>query len=124
MVSAYIHAYQYPLGNSCCGVNAPKGARRRKAMTIEVPTRQQAVTKVVTIPVATKVDGEEKSAEFSCELPATLADAIALYGEKDVFRKFINSLVVYMQGQERLKLRGPVAGKERKRARYMEELNI
>lgn len=93
-------------------------------MTIDVPNRQQAVTKTVTIPVATSVDGESKSSEFSCDLPASLADAVALYGEKDVFKKFINSLVVYLQGQERLKLRGPVAGKERKRARYMEELNI
>lgn len=93
-------------------------------MAIEVPDKRNAVTKVVPIPVSTSVNGEEKSVEFSCELPASLGDAVAIYGERDVFKKFINSLVVYLQGQERSKLRGPVAGKERKRARYMEELNI
>jgi hypothetical protein len=94
------------------------------ADTLQIPDKQSVTLRTVTIPVSTKVDGEKVTDEFSAELPATLEDAIAYFGRKEVFRKFINSQVVYLQGQKRNDMRPATAGKERKRATYMEELGL
>lgn len=91
---------------------------------MDIPSRQDAKTKEVTIPVSTTVDGEKQEAEFQAELPASLSDAIALEGEKEVFKRFINSYVVYLQGLERNKLQSKGGGTTRVRARYMEELGL
>lgn len=90
---------------------------------MDIPSRQDAKTKQVTIPVSTTVEGEKQETEFSAELPASLADAIALEGDKEVFKRFINSYVVYLQGLERNKLQSKGTG-SRVRARYMEELGL
>lgn len=91
-------------------------------------TRQNAEVREVEIPVKTKVeeDGEETELkdEIKAELPFSLADAVALYGEGEVFRKFINAHVVFIQGQRRNELRSKGTGKTRARASYMESLEI
>lgn len=95
--------------------------------SITVPDKHEAKTKTVTLKVSTKAGGEEKSEkDFEAELPASLGDAVALLGEKAVFRRFINSYVVYLQGVERAKLMKSVdtEPKERKRAQYLESLDL
>ena len=86
--------------------------------------KRAAETREVTIPVATKDDsGEKQVSEFQAELPVSLGDAIAVYGEKDVFRRFVNSLVVHLQAGERAKLKGSTKG-TRTRASYLEEIGL
>ncbi len=94
------------------------------AGVLNIPDKQAAQTKEVTIPVSTKINGEKVTSEFTAELPKSLEDAIAIHGDKEVFRKFINSEVVYLQGQERNKMKPSEPGKERVRARYMEDLGL
>lgn len=95
------------------------------ASTIEVPDKQNAVTVTCPIPVSTKVNGEKKEATFEAELPKTLGSAVALYGEDEVFKKFINSLVISLQGEQRNKLQAEGGGKEpRAKAKYLDALGI
>lgn len=91
--------------------------------SLEIPDRPQAETKRVKIPVSTTVDGEKKVSDFEAELPRTLASAIALYGEREVFNRFINAHVVFLQGKERNAL-GRSSDKPRKRAAYLEEVGL
>jgi hypothetical protein len=92
--------------------------------TLEIPERRQAVTKEVQVPVSAKgEDGETVNSEFTVELPANLASAIALEGERDVFRRYVNSKIIQLQANERRKLVGKES-KGRVRAKYMEDLGI
>jgi hypothetical protein len=97
------------------------------ASSINVPDKHEAQVKTVTLKVSTKAGGDEKSEQdFEAELPASIGDAVALLGEKAVFRRFINAHVVYLQGVERAKLMKSVdtEPKERKRAQYLESLGL
>ena len=92
---------------------------------IAVPSRQDARTKTVTIEVSTTIDGEKVSEPFQTDLPCSLGDAVALEGEKEVFKRFINALVIYKQGQKRQEIaaaRGE--GKTRVKAKYLEDLGL
>lgn len=89
---------------------------------INVPDRREARTKQVEIEVTSGKEGEEKKATFAAELPMSLADAVGMLGEQDVFKRFINSYVVYLQGKERNKLTR--SEKPRARASYLESLGI
>jgi len=92
--------------------------------TLVIPERRDAVTKMVSIPVSAKDDsGETVNTEFQAEMPASLSDAIAIEGEREVFRRYVNSKVIGLQANERRKLVGK-EGKGRVRAKYMEELSL
>jgi len=94
-------------------------------MTIEVPEKQHAKVKSVTLKVSTGKGDDKSEQDFQAELPASIADAVALLGEKAVFRRFINAHVVYLQGVERAKLqKDDEQPKERKRAAYLESLGL
>lgn len=90
--------------------------------TMTIPDRKDANIKEVEIEVSTGEGDKEKTGTFLASLPATLADAIAVLGEQDVFRRFINAYVVYLQGKERNKLNKDT--KPRVRASYLESLGI
>ena len=93
--------------------------------TITVPDKAQAQIKTVTLKVTTGKGDDKDEKEFEAELPASIADAVALLGEKAVFRRFINAHVVYLQGVERSKLqKDDEQPKERKRAAYLESLGL
>jgi hypothetical protein len=97
------------------------------AAAINVPDKHEAQIKTVVLKVSTKAGGDEKSEQdFDADLPASLGDAVALLGEKAVFRRFINAHVVYLQGVERAKLMKAqdTEPKERKRAQYLESLGL
>jgi hypothetical protein len=96
------------------------------ASTLAVPDKHEAKTKTVTLKVTTGKDDAKSEQDFQAELPATLADAVALLGEKPVFRRFINAHVVFLQGQERAKLQKETSTepRERKRAQYLESLGL
>ena len=95
------------------------------ARTMEIPSRQEARTKEVTIPVSATVNGAKVESNFQTELPVSMADAIGLFGEKDVFRRFLNAHVVHLQSTERRKLTATDDSKpSRKRASYLEELEV
>lgn len=89
--------------------------------TMEIPEKRNAVLKAVKIPCSTGKGEDKKTSEFDAELPPTLADAIGAFGEKEVFDRFLNAYVVFLQGKERNKLAGN-DGKTRKRAPYLETL--
>lgn len=83
--------------------------------------------KTVTLKAATGKGDAKKEVPFEAELPASLADAIAKEGEKEVFKRYINSLVISLQANKRSEIATPdgADGKPgRKRASYMEELGI
>lgn len=90
------------------------------ASVLNIPDRAAAESKVVPIPCSTGKGDDKKESTFDAELPRNLASAIALYGEDEVFGRFLNAYVVFLQGKERNKLSGEK--KERKRAPYLEQL--
>lgn len=92
--------------------------------TLEIPEKKQANTKVVTLKVSTGKGESKTESSFEAEMPASLADAIGLEGEKAVFRRYLSSLAIELQGQERAKLAPEGEKKERKRASYLEELGL
>jgi hypothetical protein len=92
---------------------------------LEVPEKDKAEVRKVPIEVSTKVNGEKKETTIEKELPYRLADAIAIYGEKGVFKRFIQSLVISLQAEARAELTsdgGEAA--PRTRAKYLEELGL
>lgn len=93
--------------------------------TLEIPDRREAQTKIVDIPVSAKADdGETLTSEFACELPASLADAVAIDGELEVYKRYVNSKVIQHQANERRKLTSTGGGKPRTKAKYLEELGL
>jgi hypothetical protein len=96
------------------------------AAAISVPDKHQAQVKAVKLKVSTGKGDDKSEQDFDAELPASLADAVALLGEKPVFRRFINAHVVYLQGVERAKLQkeADTEPRERKRAQYLESLGL
>jgi hypothetical protein len=95
--------------------------------TLNIPDRSNAQTKTVTLKVSTGKNEGRSEISFEAELPATLGDAIALYGERAVFRKFINGQAVYLQSAKRTELQKPADTPEptiRKRAQYLEQLGL
>jgi hypothetical protein len=96
------------------------------AATVTVPDKHQAQVKQVKLKVSTGKGDDKSEQDFDAELPASLGDAIALLGEKPVFRRFINAHVVYLQGVERAKLQkeADTEPRERKRAQYLESLGL
>ncbi len=89
---------------------------------IEVPERKLARTKEIELEVSTGEGDDEKQAKFTVELPLDIGSAVSLFGETDVFRRFINAHVVYLQGKERNKLSKD--SKPRVRASYLESLGL
>jgi hypothetical protein len=98
------------------------------ASAITVPDKHEAKVKTVTLKVSTgkEKDGDKSETDFDADLPASIGDAVALLGERAVFRRFINAHVVYLQGVERAKLQkaADTEPKERKRAQYLESLGL
>jgi len=96
------------------------------ANPINVPDKHQAQVKQVVLKVSTGKGDDKSEQDFDAELPATLGDAVAMLGEKAVFRRFINAHVVYLQGVERAKLQkaAETEPRERKRAQYLESLGL
>lgn len=92
--------------------------------TLEIPDKNQANMKAVQIDVSAGKGDDKVETKFDAELPATLEDAIAVFGKKEVFRRFINAHVVYLQSQQRNELTKQTAEKERKRAPYLESLGL
>jgi hypothetical protein len=91
------------------------------ARTVPVPI------KVGTYTDETDSDGKKMKVEkdFTFHLPASLGDAVKIEGEKAVFSRYVNSLVIAIQGLKRGELApGGEEKKPRKRAAYMEALNI
>lgn len=96
------------------------------ASNIAVPDKHEAKVKTVTLKVSTGKGDTKSEQDFQAELPASVADAIAILGETAVFRRFINAHVVYLQGVERAKLQKETdtEPRERKRAQYLESLGL
>jgi glutamine synthetase len=92
--------------------------------TLEIPDRNQAQVKPVQIDVSAGKGDDKVQDKFDAELPATLEDAISMFGKKEVFRRFINAHVVYLQSQKRNELTKQTEEKERKRAPYLESLGL
>lgn len=97
--------------------------------SITVPeTKDQAQVVNVPIKVSTKVGEEKLEDEIQRDLPRSLGDAVAIYGEKEVFKSFIQSLVIKLQNERRLELQADATEASetggRKRAKYLEELGL
>jgi hypothetical protein len=97
--------------------------------TINVPnSKDEAAVVTVPIKVSTKVGEEKLEDEIQRDLPKSLGDAVAIYGEKEVFKAFIQTKVIQLQNERRLELQDEAAeAKEtggRKRAKYLEELGL
>lgn len=93
---------------------------------LNIPEKHAAQVKNVTLKVSTGKGDDKNEQDFEAELPASLSDAVALLGEKGVFRRFINAHVVYLQGVKRGELQKTTdtEPKERKRAQYLESLGL
>lgn len=104
-------------------VNTGQG-KQEMPQTMEIPDKHQATMKQVQIDVSAGKGDDKVETKFDAELPATLEDAIAAFGKKEVFRRFINAHVVYLQSQERNKIAKQSEEKERKRAPYLESIGL
>lgn len=96
---------------------------------INVPETKEAAQVVnVPIKVSTKVGEEKLEDEIMRDLPKSLGDAVAIYGEKEVFKAFIQSKVISLQNERRLELQAEAEEAKdtggRKRAKYLEELGL
>ena len=87
--------------------------------------RAGATTQEVTMNTSTGKKGtpEHKPAEFQVHIPKTLKDAIAIEGEREVFKRYLQSLAVAIQAQVRQDLGEKKTG-ERKRASYLEAVGL
>jgi len=92
--------------------------------TLDYPEKTHAQVKEVSLKCSTGKGDAKVEHDFAAKMPASLADAIALEGSKGVFRRYLNSLAIELQGEERQKLAPEGEKKERKRARYLEELGV
>jgi hypothetical protein len=93
--------------------------------TLEVPEKNAAQTRDCPIEVSTKVNGEKKETTITKPLPYRLVDAIAIYGDKEVFKRFIQSLVISLQAEARSELQSEGGeAQPRARAKYLEELGL
>lgn len=93
---------------------------------INVPDRNAAIFKTVELEASTTVDGVKLETTFTTDLPASLGDAVAMEGEREIFRRVINAIVIERQGEERRKIaaNSGAPGKERVRAKYLSELGL
>lgn len=92
---------------------------------LEIPDKPAAQTRKCPIEVSTKVNGEKKETTIERELPYRLVDAIAIYGDKEVFKRFIQSLVISLQAEARSELQAESGeSAPRARAKYLEELGL
>ena|SRR5947207_287685 len=106
-------------------------------MAIQFNKDNGAKFKLVEFPVSTKevdpktgeyvLDAHGKAKKLNKnvneEVPATLDDAILAEGKQKVFRRYIQALVIELQGEHRRDLQEKTPG-ERKRAPYLETLGI
>ena len=88
------------------------------------PPKHEAKLKTVNLTVSTGKGEAKTSTEFTTEMPESLMDAIAAEGVTGVFRRYLSSLAIERQGEERAKLAPEGEKKERKRAKYLEELGL
>ena len=107
-------------------------------MAIQFNKENGAKFKAVEFPVSTK-EVDPKTGEYVInpktgkankieknvqeDVPATLDDAILAEGKQKVFRRYIQALVIELQGEHRRDLQEKTPG-ERKRAPYLETLGI
>lgn len=87
---------------------------------LDIPSRKEARTMVV--PLEAGARGAEKT-QFSAELPADLASAIALEGEMEVMKRVVQSIVIEKQGEKRRELQAKEEGSQG-RAKYMQQLGF
>lgn len=102
------------------------------ARTIEIPDNATMVD--VDLDVSTKAEGHPDAdangkveRTFKGRMAKTLADAVAEFGEKEVFRLFCNAYAIKLQGAERQKIAAEVEGREGgtgRRAKYADQLGL
>lgn len=83
--------------------------------------KEHARFKTVKIPVSTGKGESKKEDILETEVPASLKDAIAAEGETKVYKRYLQSLGIDLQGDKRRELQDKKPG-ERKRASWMEEV--
>lgn len=97
---------------------------KNKALVDACPGRNEAAVRTVQLEVSTGKGDQKVTNKFDADMPETLADAIALEGLPAVFKRYLSSLAIELQGKERAKLAPEGEKKERKRASYLEELGL
>lgn len=97
---------------------------KHAALTASCPATAQAEIKTVTLKASTGRGDAKNTQEFQAEMPASLADAIAVEGVDAVFKRYLSSLAIELQGEQRSKMAPEGEKKERKRAGYLEELGV
>jgi hypothetical protein len=86
--------------------------------------KEDATTKSVKLVASTGKGDAKVTQDFEADMPASLGDAIALEGEKGVFKRYLSSLAIELQGEQRSKMAPAGEKKERKRASYLESLGV
>lgn len=97
---------------------------KHQTLAAACPGRQAAEIKRVTLRASTGKADKKVTEDFEADLPASLADAIAIEGADDVFKRYLSSRVIELQGDQRNKMAPEGEKKERKRAGYLDELGI
>lgn len=94
------------------------------ALASACPTKDQAEVKEVTLKASTGRGEAKVQEEFKVRMPSSLNDAIALEGADQVYRRYLSALAIFYQGEKRDEMTPAGETKERKRAKYLEELGV
>ena len=91
------------------------GAQRSGARTVSAPMKAAK---------RKQEDGTKPEVNFEVHIPATLQDAVKIEGEKEVFKRYLQSLAIAIQQQKRVELGDAGEPKTRKRAAYFESVGL
>lgn len=91
---------------------------------LQIPSSQEAETVESEVAVSTGRGVQRVEDTFRARLPKSLADAIAIHGEREVFKKFIGSLIIELQARERARLKTESERRPRRRASYLDQLDL
>ena len=99
---------------------------------LQIPEKPDSI--IASLKVSTGKEDKKVEKNFEAELPKDLGSAVRFEAEANhcgleegariVFKKYINSKVIELQGEERMRLAPEGEKKERKRAQYMEQLGL
>jgi len=80
----------------------------------------------VDVDITTAKGGKDQAGTYKLWIPATVKDAIKVYGEGGVMKRFVRSLVIEKSGPARDKLArgGKTTTTGRKKAKYLSKLGF
>lgn len=87
-------------------------------------SRAGAATVSAPMKASTGKADSKKVTDFQVHIPKSLADAIKIEGEREVFKRYLQSLAIAIQANKRMELGDEGEKAPRKRAGYLESVGL